>query len=68
MEKLDPTVTDVYNYLLSMNHPVTKHIISTQEALERKTKDTLLMILDTQNPQIVHSKELLGFKIKNCCH
>ncbi|WIF88666.2 50S ribosomal protein L9 [Acholeplasma laidlawii] len=64
MEKLDPTVTDVYNYLLSMNHPVTKHIISTQEALERKTKDTLLMILDTQNPQIVHSKELLDLKLK----
>lgn len=63
-EKLDPTTTDVYKYLLSNNHLVTKHVISTQEALTRKTKDTLLLVLDTQNPDIVHSKELLDLKLK----
>ena len=63
-EKLDPTTTDVYQYLVSNNHEITKHVMSTQDALKRKTKDTLLLILDTQNPQIVHSKELLELKLK----
>src|SRR5690554_3083692 len=63
-EKLDPTTTDVYQYLVSNNHAITKHVMSTQDALKRKTKDTLLLILDTQNPQIVHSKELLELKLK----
>ena len=64
LEKLDLTTTDVYQYLLSNNHLITKHILTTEDAIKRKTKDTLLLILDTQNPQIVHSKELLDLKLK----
>src|SRR5690554_5251199 len=63
-EKLDVTTSEVYKHLVSNDHLVTKHIISTQEALQRKTKDTLLFILDTQNRQIVHSPELLDLNLQ----
>src|SRR5690554_1625913 len=33
-EKLDPTTTYVYQYLVSNNHLVTKHVMSTQDALK----------------------------------
>ncbi len=63
-QKLDPTTLYVYNILKQNNHPVLKHIITTEVALNKATKDTLLLILDTQNPDIVHSKELLSVNLK----
>lgn len=63
-EKLDVTTSEVYKHLVSNDHLAIKHMITTQEALQRKTKDTLLFILDTQNPQIVHSPELLNLNLQ----
>ncbi|WP_162146876.1 50S ribosomal protein L9 [Acholeplasma granularum] len=63
-DKLDQTTIEVYNYLKQNDHPVIKHVITTNDALNKKTKDTLLLVLDTQNPTIVHSKELLEQKFK----
>ncbi|VEU82899.1 50S ribosomal protein L9 [Acholeplasma hippikon] len=64
VEKLDPTVKYVYDLLASSNHPVLNHMIRTEEALTKVTKDTLLLVLDTQTSQIVHSPELLSLNIK----
>src|SRR5690554_2575865 len=63
-EKVDVTTSEVYKHLVSNDHLAIKHMITTQEALQRKTKDTLLFILDTQNPQIVHSPELLNLNLQ----
>ncbi len=59
-EKLDPTVTYVYSILKEQKHQILKHVLTTEEALAKLTKDTLVLVLDTQNPMIVHSPELLS--------
>lgn len=63
-EKLDPTVTYVYKLLKQQNHPLLKHVVRTEVALTKLTKDTLILVLDTQNPLIVHSPELISTQSK----
>ncbi len=63
-EKLDPTVTYVYSILKEQNHSILKHVITTEVALTKLTKDTLILVLDTQNPLIVHSPELISSQAK----
>lgn len=63
-EKLDTSVKYVYNLLKSSNHPILSYMIRTEDALAKVTKETLLLVLDTQTPQIVHSPELLSLNIK----
>lgn len=63
-DKLDPTTYNVYQLLKHNDHQVIHHVLTTEESLRKATKDTLLLIVDTQNPQIVHSKELLSLNLK----
>lgn len=63
-DKLDPTTSDVYKILKQNKSSALKHVITTESALNKATKDTLLVILDTQNSDIVHSKELLSLNLK----
>lgn len=58
-ERIDQTVTEVFNYLKENNHFILKQIITTKQALEKSSDNKLLVIVDTQLPNIVHSQELL---------
>src|SRR5690606_17530622 len=64
-EKLDPSVSYVLSILKQNNHSILKYMITTEKALEKANEDTFLLVVDTQNPAIVHSPELLdkGMKI-----
>ncbi|MBN3490857.1 50S ribosomal protein L9 [Acholeplasma equirhinis] len=64
-EKLDPSTSYVLSILKQNNHPILKYLISTEKALEKANEDTFMLIVDTQNPGIVHSPELLqkGMKL-----
>lgn len=62
--KLDPSAHHVFQQLKQNEHPILKYVLTTKEALEKVTPDTLLLVLDTQNPQIVHSPELLSANLK----
>ena len=42
-----------------VEHDISKYFISPQEALEKMTNDTLLIVVDTHNSELVDSKEVL---------
>lgn len=42
-----------------VEHDISKYFISPQEALEKMTNDTLLIVVDTHNSEIVDSKDVL---------
>lgn len=42
------------------DHDIAKYFISPQEALVKMTSDTLLIVVDTHNSEIVDSKEVLA--------
>jgi len=60
-ERLDNTTTKILNQIKDEyeNHPIFKDTINTNKALDMINDDTLLIILDTQSPKIVMSKEIL---------
>jgi len=62
-EKLDPTVSYVYNYLKQNDHILLKYMIRTEDALNKNSEDGLLVVVDTQLKNIVHSKELLDLDL-----
>lgn len=63
-EKLDNSVKYVYGILKDDHHPLIKRTLTTKQAIEQITKDTLIFVLDTQAPSMIHSKELLELNAK----
>ncbi|MDR2828656.1 MAG: 50S ribosomal protein L9 [Acholeplasmatales bacterium] len=62
-ERLERLTVTVLNKLVEENDPVKKDIVSTKTALDLINENSLLIIVDTQERNIVHSPELLD-KIK----
>jgi len=58
-EKLDANTKIVYELLESTNHPIIQSALTTKEALELYGEDTLNIIVDTQNYDLLHSPELI---------
>lgn len=60
-DRLDFTVTKIINQTKEVNskHVIFENVLSSEEAIEKNDENTLLIIVDTQSPKIVISKELL---------
>ena len=58
-EKLDANVIYMYEILEKEQHPILDHVLTTKQALDTMTKDTINLVLDTQTRSMLHSPELL---------
>ena len=63
-DKIDPTVSKVSQILTSQEPDMWEYLVPSQEAVRLVNDNTLLIILDTQSPEIVSSPEVLE-KAKN---
>ncbi|MDL2292266.1 50S ribosomal protein L9 [Acholeplasma sp. OttesenSCG-928-E16] len=59
-DRIDKTVSATLKQINETDKTIIHDVISTAEALKKINNDTLLVIVDTQNPNIVHSKEILS--------
>lgn len=57
--KLDISLIPIYNKLIKNDPELTNHIIKTTTAEQKIEKDDLIIILDTQSPEITNSPKLL---------
>lgn len=64
IERIDPTVKKISEILTAQEPDMWEYLVTSQEAVRLVNDNTLLIILDTQSPQIVSSPEVYE-KAKN---